>query len=260
MSSLRRSLLRRYRLFTPRLWRNCLLLLALLLLCDGILSLWLPQIQAALSLTAPASSQGAGVVTPAVVAMDNEPALASDDFRRANQPYWGISPDGQVWQADAQTARSFAISGGKGIVNATPGFLCGVLGPVVPNAEVRFDASLSHYGPSSLGAILRWVDPGDYYAVVLDGQELRLLRTMDGMETPLYEMQFVARNNSSYTFLFRVMGEQLSAMVWPAGQPAPADWQISFADSALSSGRAGIGFSIRAGTQAQVSNFKEVEL
>lgn len=54
MPSLRRSLLRRYRLFAPRLFRCGLWPLALLLLCAGIAVLYFPQLQAALSLTPPA--------------------------------------------------------------------------------------------------------------------------------------------------------------------------------------------------------------
>jgi hypothetical protein len=261
MLSLRRSLLRRYRLFAPQLFRRGLLLLAVLLLCDGISALCLPQIRAALSLNSPTTnSQSASVATPAVTFMDSQPVLASDDFERADQSYWGISPSGQPWQADAQTAHSFFISGNKGLVSATAGFLCGVLGPVVTNSEVRFAASLSHYGASGLGAILRWDSPDDFYKVVLDGHGLTLSRVMDGMEIPLGIVPITPRDGASYTFLFRASGSQLSAVIWPTGQPAPTDWQISLSDSALSAGRDGIGVLVQAGIQAQVSDFKEVQL
>jgi len=59
MSSLRRSLLRRYRLRSPQLLRNGLLLLALLLLWDGIAAFRTPQIQAALTLNATSNRQTA---------------------------------------------------------------------------------------------------------------------------------------------------------------------------------------------------------
>jgi hypothetical protein len=252
---MRRSLLRRYRLFSPQFLRSGLLLLALLLLCDGIAQFWLPQLQAALSLTTPTS----GVAASVDASMDAA-ALVSDNFTRADQRYWGASPSGPSWQADASTATSFSIAGNKGLIGPTGGPLCGVLGPGLADSEVLFTASLSHYGPSSLGAILRWTSPTDYYAAELDGQKLTIERIMDGMETPLGSLPLHPQDTVSYTFLFRAAGSQLSAAVWPDGQPAPADWQISLPDNALTSGQAGIVASIQPGAQAQVSNFKEVEL
>jgi hypothetical protein len=252
---MRRSLLRRYRLFSPQLLRSGLLLLALLLLCDGIAQFWLPQLQAALALTTPTSSVAASVDTSM-----NATALVSDNFTRADQRYWGASPEGTAWQADASMASSFSIAGNKGVIGPTPGNLCGVLGPVVSDSEVLFTASLSHYGPSSLGAVLRWTSPADYYAAELDGQKLTIERMMDGMETPLNSIPFYPQDNVSYTFLFRAAGTHLSAAAWPTGQPAPADWQISLPDNAFTSGQAGIVAAIQPGVQAQVSNFKEVEL
>ncbi len=134
MPSLRRSLLRRYRLFAPRLFRHSLLLLALLLLCDGIAALCLPEIQAALSLNAPASSQNAGVAVSALAPMTNNPGaavLASDTFQRADQTYWGIASDGYPWQAGAGNERNFVIENRAGIIYAPaqPVYCDAILGP-----------------------------------------------------------------------------------------------------------------------------------
>ncbi len=257
MASLRRSFVRRYRLFAPRPFRRGLILLALLLFCDGIATLYLPQLQAALSLNVPANSQ---ITTPLVASMNDMAELAADNFTRPNQSHWGSSPDGQNWLADSQTTLSFPIAEDKGIINATPRFLCAVLGPVVADSEVRFDASLSNYAQSSLGAVLRWNSPNDFYKVTLDQSTLTLTRMMDGMEVPLHSIPFHAHAGSSYTFLFRATGSQLSAMVWPTGQPPLTDWQISFSDSALSAGRGGIGGLVQTTVQAQISDFKEVAL
>lgn len=273
MPSLRRSLLRRYRFLAPQLLRRGLLLLTVLLLCDGIAALYFSQIQAALSLSTPVHSQSASVATPvsnqnvgviaptvAPMVSQGQTVLAKDTFQRADQTYWGTSSDGQVWQAEARTARNFAIFHNMGIVKGTTNFACGILGAAVPNSELSFSASLSHYGPSSLGAVLRWNDPGDFYQVVLDGQNLTLSRVMDGMDIPLRMIPFPARDGASYTFRFRAVGSQLSAMIWPTDQPAPADWQISLSDSALSAGHAGIGALVQNGAQAQITAFMEVEL
>lgn len=258
MSSLRRSQLRRYRLFAPQFVRRGLILLVVLLLCDGIAALFVPQIKAGLSLAPAVNGQSLTIATPIVAAMGSQPVLASDDFKRSNQTNWGVAPDGQFWLADAQKTDSFSISEDKGIIKASAGFRCGVLGPVVTDSEVLFAASLSSYNQSDLGAILRWNNANDFYQVVLNGQGITLSRVVNGMETPLDIVPLTPRAGASYTFLFRAVGSQLSAMVWPTGQPAPANWQISLADSALTAGRAGIGAFMQAGTQVQVSNFKEV--
>ena len=266
MPSLRRSLLRRYRLLAPHLFRRVLVLLALLLICDGIAAIYFPQMWSALSLNAAASSQNPGVITPIVTAMttsaDPTSVLASDTFQRSDQLYWGTSSNGQPWQADASSARNFAIFHSTGIINATakPIFCDAILGPAVTNVEITFSASLSHYGPSTLGAVLRWSDANDLYKVYLDGQNLVLLRAMDDMVTPLQMIPFPARDGASYTFRFRASGSQLSAMVWPDDQPAPASWQISVSDSALSVGRAGIRVLAQNGAQARITNFQEVRL
>jgi hypothetical protein len=116
------------------------------------------------------------------------------------------------------------------------------------------------YGPSTLGAVLRWSDPNDLYKVYLDGQNLVLLRAMDGMVTPLQIISFPARDGAFYTFRFSATGSRLSAMVWPSDQPAPAGWQISISDSALSTGRAGVRALVQNGAQARITSFQEVRL
>lgn len=259
MASLRRFLLRRYRLFAPQLFRQALLLLVVLLICDGIAALCWTQVQTALSLKVPLA-QNSAVMPADGTGIDMQAVLARDDFRRTNQVYWGTSSGGQSWQADAQEKRSFSIAADQGVVAPTQGFLCGVLGQSVTDSEVSFQGSLSQFRQSSLAALLRWDSPENYYKLVLDAQGLTLSRVMDGMPTPLRTVSFTPRDGASYTFLFRAAGTQLSAMIWPSGQPAPADWQISLADSALQAGQAGVGAYVQVGVQARISDFKEIEL
>lgn len=265
MPSLRRSLLRRYRLYAPHLLRNSLVLLILLLLGDGVAALCFPQIQAALSLSAGAGQPQARVVTPAVAAMTTgagAAVLASDTFQRANQPYWGTSSDGHVWQADASSARNFSIFAHAGLITSTPPhiYCSAILGPVVADVEITFNAALSQYSASSLGAVLRWSDPNNYYALTLDGQALSFARVMDGMTTPLQMLPFPARSNALYTFRVRAAGTRFFAAVWPTGQPAPANWQIEVTDSALSTGQAGVRALVQNGAQARITAFTEEKL
>lgn len=265
MPSLRRSLLRRYRLFAPYLFRHGLVLLVLLLLGDGIAAICFPQIQAALSLTTPVSSRYASGTTPAVVAMTTSTSttvLASDTFQRANQLYWGTSSDGHPWKADASSARNFAIFNHTGWITATVKhvYCDALLGPVTSNVEITFSAALSQYGASSLGAVLRWSSPDNFYELALDGETFALERVVDGMMIPLQSVPLPARAGAIYTFRFRASGTQLSAMVWPDGQPAPDDWQIAISDDALSTGQAGIRVIVQNGAQARITAFTEVQL
>ena len=265
MPRLRRSLLRRYRLFAPRLFRHGLWLLALLLICDGLAALCFPQIQAALSLNAPPGPPANEARSLTMTPMEPGPGtrtLATDTFRRADQPYWGTASDGQPWQADANHLHYFAILDDAGVIHAPDQALTctALLGPSVANAEITVSASLSRFGPSFLGVVLRWSDAGDFYLLYLDGQNLGLARTMDGMLTPLQVVAFPARAGALYTFRFRAVGARLFAMVWPTGQPALSDWQISLSDDALNSGQAGIRVFTQKSAQVKVTAFTEVEL
>ncbi|HEY0755511.1 MAG TPA: hypothetical protein VGD98_16255 [Ktedonobacteraceae bacterium] len=266
MPSLRRSLLRRYRLFAPYLFRHGLALLLLLLIGDGLSVFYFPQMRAALSLNAPLTpgptvNSGALRLT-ALTSNLASIVRASDTFQRPDQHYWGVASDGQSWQDDALNGHNFVIFAHMGVIEATAQriYCNALLGPVLTNSEIIYNASLGQYGPSMLGAALRWSDARNFYALALDGQTLTLTRVMDGMEIPLRSVSFPARAGALYTFRFRALGTQLFAMAWPTGQPAPANWQISTADSALTSGRAGLRVLVQRGTQARITAFEEVQL
>jgi hypothetical protein len=261
MFRLRRYVLRHYRFLSRHIYSRGLLLLIVLLFCDGLAGLFAPQIHADLSLPLSVAQRNTGIsafmVAPPI---SSQSVLAIDTFQRSNQTYWGNATSGQTWLADANTARNFAISQQAGVISVAQNATCNaVLGPVVTNSEVTFSASLNRYGPSTLGAVLRWSDPNDFYKVMLTGQNLIVVRAVDGMVTPLQEIPFPVRNGAAYTFRFSAIGSQLSAMVWPTGQPAPLNWQISLVDSALTSGRAGLSVLAQDRTQAQITTFMEVE-
>ncbi len=266
MPSLRRSLLRRYRLFAPYLFRHGLVLLLFLVLGDVVSVLFFPQLKGALSLNMPPTPVSTVSTLPTSLAGMTPGAgaaiLASDTFQRPDQRYWGRASDGQPWQADASNERNFVIFHHEGVIEATTTdiFCNALLGPTTENVEITFTAALGQYGSSQLGAVLRWSDAQNFYALSLDGQKLALTRTMDNMQIPLQSVPFPARGGALYTFRFRAVGAQLFAMVWPTGQPAPTNWQISAVDSALSQGQAGLRTVVQNGTQARVIQFEEVRL
>jgi hypothetical protein len=266
MPSMRRFVLRRYRLFVPYLLRHGLLILLVLLLGDGLATLCFPQIKAALSLsTLPTPALTARITAPNVAALANGSGtrvLASDTFQRPDQRYWGTASDSQAWQADASNEHNFVIFKHVGVIEATPQhvYCNALLGPEKANVEITFNAALSQYGTSLLSAVLRWSDANNFYALTFDGQKLALDRVMDGMQIPLQSVAFPARAGAFYTFRFRASGAQLFAMVWPTGQPAPSDWQISASDSALNNGQAGLRALVQNGTQARITAYEEVQL
>jgi hypothetical protein len=261
---MRRFLLRRYRLFAPYLSRHGLVLLIVLLLADGIATLCFPQIKAELALS-PSRPPAPAVRAFKVAALASGEAthvLAVDTFQRPDQRYWGTASDGETWQADANNEHNFVIFAHAGVIEAPPQpiYCNALLGPEKANVELTFEATLSQYNGSLLGAVLRWSDANNFYALTLDGQKLALARVMDGMQIPLQSVTFPARAGSSYTFRFRATGAQLFAMTWPTGQPAPADWQLSASDSAFTTGQAGLRVLLQQGTQARITAYKEVQL
>ncbi len=263
MPRLRRSRMRRYWLHAPRLLRRGLLILIILLCFDGIITLCSPQIQAALSIHTLAHTQKHNdlATLPALAPMNNVHTLAEDSFKRGNQTYWGVSTGGQTWMADANKTANFTISHDTGIVSAASSRVyAAVLGPKMADTEITFSAMLSDYQPSVVGAVLRWQNPDNFYEVVLDGEYLALKRVVDRVEIPLQTIPFVAGNNIAYTFRFRAVGTQLSAMVWPTGQSPLVNWQLSFTDSSLEAGYGGLCVFAHSKTQAKILEFKEVAL
>lgn len=266
MPSMCRFFLRRYRLFAPYLFRHGLVLLLLLLLGDAFSVLYFPQLRTGLSLKIPpTSSPTTSTISPGLAEMNTGPGaamLANDTFQRPDQRFWGTASDGHPWQADASNEQNFVIFHHAGVIEATPTrIVCNaLLGPEVENVDITFTAALGHYGSSTLGAVVRWSDARNFYALILDGHTLALNRTMDGMQIPLQSVSFPARDGAPYTFRLRAAGAQLFAMVWPTGQPAPTNWQLTVSDSAFSQGQAGLRAVVQHGTQARITAFEEVRL
>lgn len=252
-----------YRHTSQRALKVGLALLGLMLLSDSITAHFFTQIEAALSL----SAIHAGSTIPVQPAMPTSSlplaqqlTLAQDTFSRANQTFWGIASDGQRWQADAMSSPGFAIVNRAGQVANGNGIYDAILGPRITNAEVVFSGSLSRFGPSTLGALLRWTDAKNLYKAYLDGTHLILLRDVAGIVTMLKSVAFVAQEGQLYTFHFRVLGSLLSAKVWPTNAPEPANWMVTTTDTSLSSGYGGLRVVLRNGIAATITSFTESKL
>jgi hypothetical protein len=240
-----------------------LALLGMMLIPDIIAVHFFPQIEAALSLpainagnTAPAQS----TMPKSSLTLDQQLTLAQDTFSRVNQTSWCIASDGQLWQAAAQSSSSFAIVNHAGQVSQADGIYDAILGPIITNAEVVFSGSLSRFGASTLGALLRWKDANNLYKVYIDGSHLILLKDVTGIVTVLKSVIFPAQGGQSYTFHFRVRGTFLSANVWPTHSPEPANWLVTTTDTSLSSGYGGLRMVLRNGITALITSFTESKL
>lgn len=252
-----------YRRFSPLILKIGLVLLGVTLLSDIAVLHFFTQIEAILTLPTmhASATPPAGVATPTrSLTLDQQGTVAQDTFSRANQNSWGIATDGQHWQADASSSPSFAIVNRAGQVANGNGIYDAILGPRITDAEIVVTGSLSHFGHSTLGAVLRWTDANNLYKAYLDGSQLILLKDVAGNVTILKSVAFPAQAGASYTFQFRVLGSALSARVWLANTPQPANWLVTTTDTSLSSGYGGIRVVLQNGITAQITSFTESKL
>lgn len=263
MRAHRRKLPRNRHISPNTLLKVGLALLGMMLITDIIVVHFFPQIEAALSLpaiNAGATASARSGMPKSSLRLDQQLTLAQDTFLRVNQTSWGIASDGQLWQADAKSSSSFAIVNHVGQVSKADGIYDAILGPTITNAEVVFSGSLSRFGSSTLGAVLRWKDVNNLYKVYLDGSHLILLKDVAGIVTVLKSVLFAAQGGKLYTFHFRAQGSFLSANVWPTNSPEPANWMVATTDASLSSGYGGLRMVLRNGITALITSFTESKL
>ena len=249
----------RYRPISPRVLRNCLITLGLILLLDVIAMHFSAQIQAALTLPNryTAIHVSGGAAPTGSLALASQTILARDTFQRSDQFFWGTASDGQRWGADALSSHSFAIVNHTGQVTNGNGLYDAILGPRSSDSEVTFSGLLDHFGSSSIGALLRWTDANNLYKAYLDGTHLILLKKVAGNVTELKTIAFIAQDGVSYTFRFRAMGPLLSAKVWPTDQAEPSGWMVTVTDRSLGSGYGGLRVFVQNGTTAMITSFTE---
>ncbi|HEU5384254.1 MAG TPA: toll/interleukin-1 receptor domain-containing protein [Ktedonobacteraceae bacterium] len=183
--------------------------------------------------------------------------LAQDTFQRPDQHGWGIASDGHAWGGDSTNQARFSIhqkhgeiAGGQGTFNAT-------LGPQMTDAEVSFISALSSFRNVTIGALLRWVNGATFYEAYLNGQELILVKRINGFVTRLADVLFPAQMNIRYHLRFRVQGTNLSVRAWPDGSPEPAHWMISTQDNTIHSGLGGLRVVAGANATIKISTFRE---
>ncbi|HZS75663.1 MAG TPA: hypothetical protein VFA41_03555 [Ktedonobacteraceae bacterium] len=188
--------------------------------------------------------------------------LAHDTFQRKPQILWGTASDGRQWMGDANSIEVFSITNNAGQIANGQGTFNAILGPTITNAEVLFTASMNHFhqDKANFGAVLRWTDPKNWYKALLDGKQLQILRSVNGVIKPLGSVPFKPKDGAMYTIRFRALGATLSLKAWQSGQPEPANWMLTVTDPSLTSGFGGIRVLMLNDSMVQVTSFLETTL
>jgi hypothetical protein len=201
-------------------------------------------------------------VTPTTIA-NGANVLAKDTFQRAPQTFWGTASDGRLWAGDANSIEVFSIVNGAGQVDHAQGTFNAVLGALNTNAEVLVSASVNQFaagGKVNVGAVLRWTDANNWYKALIDGTKLQILSRVNGVSTSLGSVPFQANAGVTYNLRFRVMGANLFARAWQSGQPEPATWMLTVANTALTQGMGGVRVLVLNTTVIRVTSFLETSI
>ena len=189
--------------------------------------------------------------------------LAKDTFQRAAQVFWGTASDGRMWGGDANSLEVFSITTGAGQIDHAQGTFNAVLGGLTTNTEVLVSASVNQFvagGQVNIGAVLRWTNANNWYKALIDGTNLQILSRVNGVTTSLVKMPFPARGGVTYNLRFRVLGANLFARAWPSGQPEPATWMLTVANTALTQGMGGVRVLVQTATIVRVTSFLETSV
>ena len=184
--------------------------------------------------------------------------LATDNFHRNNQTFWGSASDGQnSWGQDASTSQDFSIVNNTGQLFRTASghtLYSATLGPNFTDAEIIVTGMISDFTNSHIGAMLRWSDNFHYYKAHIDGNHLNILIRM-GNQSPTTPVNFAAQPGTLYTLRFRVVGTTLQAKAWPAANTEPPNWMVTVTDNNFHSGHAGLRPQVNQHVTLQITSF-----
>lgn len=187
--------------------------------------------------------------------------LAQDSFQRPNQPLWGQSSDGQTWSGDANSSQLFSIVNHAGQITGGRGTAQAIMNVPVQDAELLVSGTVSWFnahGNSNWGAVLRWQDSQNWYKALIDGDQLQLLKSVQGKITVLATQPFKAVGGTAYSLRFRALGSYLFAKAWPSAQPEPANWTLRVIDTDLpTAGDSGIRALFTPGLIIRLQTFVE---
>ena len=194
------------------------------------------------------TGMGAGTVT----------TLAQDTFQRTNQSLWGMSSDGRNWEGDANTLASFSITGAMGQIANGNGGLNALLGPTSNDAEVLMQGSVNHFNGAAvnMGVVLRWTDTNNWYKLLIDANNLSIIKRVNGVSSTLTSIPFQAQDNTAYTLRFRIVGAMLFGKAWLSNTTEPANWMLLTNDTSLTGGQVGIRVLVQPTTVVHIASFQ----
>lgn len=215
--------------------------------------------------TVPATKAASTPVPQPTAPANGIVTLAQDNFQRPDQAFWGTSSGLRLWGGDANTNPTFAIVNHAGQISGSQGqsSLQAIMNVASPDAEIIITGSVSQFdarGSSNLGVVLRWQDANNWYKALIDGNNVQLLKNVNGKIAVLASQAFKATNDTSYDLRFRILGSNLFARAWADGQPEPATWTLMKADTQLANGVGGIRIKVVSGVQIRVTAFKETSV
>ncbi len=254
--------------------RISLIILALCILGGLVAALFAPVLAATLTLpsrqpvhiqsTPTRATQPAPHPTaPTAQLPDGTVVLAHDTFQRPAQNLWGRASDNQVWGGDANTNPAFSIVNQVGQIAKAQGKLNAVTGVTMSDTEVLLTFAVNQFDPNgdiNLGAVLRWKDTNNWYKVLLDGQNIQLLKNVQKKSTVLKTVPFQAHQGVFYSLRFRALGSALFAKAWPTSQQEPQDWSITLIDTSLTTGVDGIRVVVTPAAVISVTSFLETNV
>jgi PKD repeat protein len=187
-------------------------------------------------------------VTAPAPPVDPNPAaaLVSDTFERSAAGGFGAAETGGAWTVNGGAANA-SVAAGKGVLTFSKAgaglnaFLASV-SSARSNAVVNFSLDKLDNGTGQYVSLAaRQVSPGNDYRgkvkVAANGAlTLTLGKTVGGVETSLKSLAVAGAYvpGTEYSLRVQAVGTSTTTVgvkLWPAGQPEPADWQLTVDDT-----------------------------
>lgn len=186
--------------------------------------------------------------------------VVQDTFQRANQTFWGTSSDGHPYNGiDANIENIFSINSNTGQVigDGTGNTYNAIVGPTVTDAQVYTTGRIDNtYQDSNFGATIRWQDSNNFYKAFIGsadkpefsssgcyfttGTYVMLIKRQGGNYTVFKCPAMTLNPGTQYAIRFQIVGNTLSAKVWPTSGSEPGAWTVTATDNTFTSGRVGI--------------------
>ena len=123
------------------------------------------------------------------------------------------------------------------------------------NVDITVSGSINQFGTDvNLGVVLRWTDPNNWYKAFIDGNQLGILRSVNGQKQIIAHMNVTTSAGTEQTIRFRSVGAMLFAKAWPGGTTEPQKWLV-ITDNTFTTGQFGIRVSEQPATVILITSF-----